>query len=318
MRDNDERAAAGGGNSGHLRKPDWLKLRVRCGENLSDVNNLLSRYALNTVCKEANCPNRMECYGKRTATFMVLGAVCTRNCAFCNVTPGDAQPVDEDEPRRVAEAAREMGLKYVVVTSVTRDDLPDGGAGHFARVITELKGAIPGVLVEVLIPDFQGDEEALRRVVEAGPDVLNHNIETVPRLYPAVRPQAVYERSLDLLRRAGGMAAERPSGAAAAAGKAGMRTKSGIMVGLGETGDEVRRVLRDLRDAGCGLLTVGQYLAPSRDHHPVVEYVHPDIFAEYRRYALSIGFRGVAAAPFVRSSSNAADMAECGDDQRTS
>jgi lipoic acid synthetase len=315
--------AAGGteppeGTPPPLRKPEWLKVRLRCGDDLADVHEILSRYSLNTVCTEANCPNRMECYSRRTATFMVLGAVCTRNCAFCNVTPGPPEQVDSDEPRRILEAVRELGLRYVVITSVTRDDLPDGGAGHFARVIETLKSGSPGTLVEVLIPDFKGNPEALRRVLEAGPDVLNHNVETVPRLYPAVRPQAEYLRSLEVIRRAKTFAGKAGPGAGkAAAGGPSMprarelKTKSGIMVGLGETPEEVRRVLRDLRTAGCDLLTIGQYLAPSKKHHPVIEYVHPDVFAEYRRYALETGFRGVAAAPFVRSSYNAADMAGC-------
>jgi lipoic acid synthetase len=290
-----------------LRKPEWLKVRLRCGEDLNDVHDLLSRYSLNTVCKEANCPNRMECYSKRTATFMVLGAVCTRNCAFCNVTPGAPEEVDDDEPRRILEAVRELGLRYVVVTSVTRDDLSDGGSGHFARVIGALKTGLPGVMVEVLIPDFKGDPDALRRILEAGPDVLNHNVETVPRLYSTVRPQAEYLRSLEVLRRAKDWAVAGKAGGPFGNGE--LKTKSGIMVGLGETRQEVRGVLRDLRAAGCDLITVGQYLAPSKNHHPVVEYVHPDIFGEYGQYALEIGFRGVASAPFVRSSYGAADMA---------
>ena len=310
-----------------LRKPDWLKLRVRCGANLSAVNEILERHALNTVCTEANCPNRMECYNKRTATFMILGAICTRNCAFCNVTPGRPENLDPDEPRRLALAAKEMGLRYVVVTSVTRDDLPDGGSGHFAAVIRELKARIPGVMVEVLIPDFQSDGEALRRVVQAEPDVLNHNLETVPRLYRDVRPRAVYHRSLKLLERAKAFSLPAPAGETrpspaiapsispaeredgSPSGTLGrLQTKSGIMVGLGETTEEVHEVLRDLRKADCDFLTIGQYLAPSKEHYPVAEYVDPAVFAGYRRYALSLGFRGVAAAPFVRSSYNAAEM----------
>ncbi len=313
MQDKTGSAAGAERATAPLRKPDWLKLRVRCGENLTDVNDLLSRYALNTVCKEAACPNRMECYNKRTATFMILGAVCTRNCAFCNVTPGHAEAVDDDEPRRVALAAKELGLRYVVVTSVTRDDLGDGGAGHFARVVEALKAEVHGIMVEVLIPDFRGDTEALRRVVAAGPDVLNHNVETVPRLYGEVRPQAVYRRSVKLLENTKEIAREIRAGGTA--DRPPLMTKSGIMVGLGETEEEVRGVLRDLRKAGCDLLTIGQYLAPSRDHYPVAGYVHPDVFAGYRSYALTLGFRGVAAAPFVRSSYNAAEMAGCAGDR---
>jgi lipoic acid synthetase len=283
------------------RKPEWLKIKIRGGENLSKVNGLLSSYALNTVCKEANCPNRMECYGSRTATFMILGALCSRNCAFCNVSHGPPQPPDDGEALRVARAAGELGLRYVVITSVTRDDLPDGGAGHFARVIRELKSALAGIMVEALIPDFQGNWDALKTVIEAGVDVLNHNVETVPRLYSAVRPQAVYARSVELLKRAGK--------SAGGFSPEGVRTKSGLMAGLGETPEEIREVIRDLKNAGCDFLTIGQYLAPSAAHYPVAEYVHPDLFEEYRRYALSLGFSGVAAGPLVRSSYRAAELA---------
>jgi lipoic acid synthetase len=274
------------------RKPEWLKIKVREGENLSTVDGLLLRYGLNTVCREANCPNRMECYENLTATFMILGAVCTRGCAFCNVRRGRGESVNAEEPARIVEAAKRLGLRYVVITSVTRDDLPDGGAAHFAAVTRELKAA--GILAELLVPDFQGDAAALRLVTDARPDVLNHNIETVPRLYPAVRPGAAYARSLELLSR----------------GKAaGIKTKSGIMAGMGETPEEVKSVLRDLQKAGCGFLTIGQYLAPSAAHYPVAEYIHPGVFEDYRRYALSIGFSGVAAGPFVRSSYKAAQLA---------
>jgi lipoic acid synthetase len=292
-------AKAAGGETGPGRKPDWLKIRVRGGENLREVNGILSRYALHTVCKEANCPNRMECYANRTATFMILGAVCTRRCSFCNVSHGPPEAVQPDEARRVAGAAEKLGLRYAVITSVTRDDLPDGGASHFARVIRGLKTAIPRILVEALIPDFQGNRDALKTVLDANPDVLNHNIETVPRLYAAVRPQAAYERSLEVLRRVKESAAK-------------IKTKSGLMVGLGETQEELKSVLLDLRRAGCGYLTIGQYLAPSALHYPVAEYIHPEQFAEYKRYALSIGFQNVASGPFVRSSYKAADMAETG------
>ncbi|MDR1625092.1 MAG: lipoyl synthase [Spirochaetia bacterium] len=278
------------------RKPEWLKIKIQGGENLARVNGLLSRYALNTVCKEANCPNRMECYGSRTATFMILGALCSRDCAFCNVAHGPPQPPDGGEALRVASAAKELGLGYAVITSVTRDDLPDGGAGHFARVIRELKNTLAGIVVEALVPDFQGSGEALETVLGAGVDVLNHNVETVPRLYPAVRPQALYPRSLGLLERAGKTAG-------------GVRTKSGLMVGLGETAEEIREVIRDLKNVGCDFLTIGQYLAPSASHYPVAEYIHPARFEEYRRYALSLGFSGVASGPFVRSSYRAAEMA---------
>ena len=278
----------------HRRKPDWLKIPVRGGRDLNRVKALLKRLHLNTVCVEANCPNRMECFASRTATFMVLGSVCTRNCRFCNVTPGSAEPVDPEEPVRLAEAARELGLRHVVVTSVTRDDLPDGGAGHFAAVIRELRSRLPEASVEVLIPDFQGDPEALARVIEAGPEVINHNVETVPRLYPKVRPQADYPRSLELLRRV------------AECGKP-IAVKTGLMLGLGETRDEVLELFDDLRESGCDFLTIGQYIAPSAGHYPVAEYVKPEVFDEYRREAESRGFRHVASAPFVRSSYKAAE-----------
>lgn len=302
-----------------LRKPGWLKVKLQSGAELSTVQSVLSRYALHTVCKEANCPNRMECYSRKTATFLILGPVCTRNCAFCNVTPGHPLPPDPDEPDRVLEAVRELGLRYVVITSVTRDDLPDGGASQFAHTIRLLKENIPQAQVEILIPDFRGDGEALRIVLEAGPDVLNHNVETVPRLYPEVRPQAVYSRSLELLRRAkeyaegsAGLTLSRtfPRNHPPSPGRGSLlRTKSGIMVGLGETEAEVVSVLKDLRSVGCDYLTIGQYLAPSRAHHPVVEYVTPRQFARYRDIALELGFSGVASGPFVRSSYHAAEMA---------
>jgi lipoic acid synthetase len=231
---------------------------------------------------------------------MILGSLCTRNCAFCNVRNGLPLPVDDEEASRVAEAALKLGLRYVVLTSVTRDDLADGGASHFARVIRELKERISGVAVEALVPDFLGDYAALRAVILAGPDVLNHNVETVPRLYPSVRPAAVYERSLGLLRAAKNSAGE--------AGLA-VKTKSGLMLGLGETPDELYAVFRDLAASGCDFLTLGQYLAPSPSHEPVREYVTPKRFEEYRRTALEFGFSGVAAGPFVRSSYRAAEMA---------
>ncbi|HOV39237.1 MAG TPA: lipoyl synthase [Spirochaetales bacterium] len=284
-------------NQGVLRKPDWLKVSVRGGAELSAVRSVLDRYGLNTVCKEANCPNRMECFSQKTATFLILGSVCTRNCTFCNVTPGCPEAVDPDEPNHILKAVQELGLRYVVITSVTRDDLPDGGAGHFARVIRLLKETLPQVQVEVLIPDFQGDPDALRTVLEAGLDVLNHNIETVPRLYSSVRPQAVYERSLQLLKRAKEYQGNPP-----------FRTKSGLMLGLGEEEEEVLTVLRDLRKVRCDSLTLGQYLAPSKNHHPVIEYISPERFAYYRDRARELGFSGVASGPFVRSSYHAAEL----------
>jgi lipoic acid synthetase len=272
-----------------MSKPDWLKIRVQSGGALSEVEGMLKRLSLHTVCEEAGCPNRMECFGRRTATFMILGDRCTRNCTFCNVGKGAPRPVDAEEPMHVGEGVKELGLKHVVVTSVTRDDLPDGGAGHFAAAIREIRSAAPGATIEALIPDFGGSLAALVKVLEVGPDVLNHNIETVPRLYPEVRPLAVYERSLELLRRAKEIRSE-------------MFTKSGMMLGLGETREEVEQSMRDLRDVNCDFLTIGQYLAPSKEHHPVVEYIHPDVFEEYRILGEEMGFKFVASAPLVRSS----------------
>ncbi len=286
------------------RKPEWLRQKVRMNPETREMIQLLRRFQLNSVCEEAKCPNRSECFERRTATFMILGANCTRNCTFCTVTKGKVSPVDPEEPQRVAEAVRELGLKHVVITSVTRDDLPDGGAEHFAQVIRAIRagsadanstktGEVPVIgevpIIEVLIPDFRGDGAALAKVIEAKPDIINHNIETVPRLYPEVRPRAVYERSLELISRVKAMA---PS----------IYTKSGLMVGLGEEPEEVLATLRDLRSAGCDLLTIGQYLAPSEKHHPVIEYITPEAFRSYEKEGLAMGFLMVSAGPLVRSS----------------
>jgi lipoic acid synthetase len=278
-------------------KPEWLRIRIRADERQHEVEEILNRLSLHTVCEEACCPNRMECFGKRTATFMILGRTCTRNCTFCNVEKGSPQEVDPDEPAHVAQAVLELQLKHTVITSVTRDDLPDGGATHFARVVEEIRKLDKKNIIEVLIPDFQGNRDSLLTVIKSKPDIINHNLETVPRLYSTVRPMAVYERSLQLISRISEL-------------DNGIYTKSGIMVGLGESGEEVEGVFRDLRSASCDILTVGQYLAPSRLHHPVVEYVHPDIFAEYGKRALKMGFRYVASAPLVRSSYQAEKVFE--------
>lgn len=288
-------ANRGYGVPGGGRKPPWIRIRVSYSPELDRTEELIRDLSLHTVCDEATCPNRSECFGKGTATFMILGDVCTRNCSFCDVAGGKVQPPDPHEPKRVAEAASRLGLNHVVITSVTRDDLPDGGAGHFARVIRELKDKSPDTDVEVLIPDFLGSEKALRTVLDAEPDVLNHNLETVPRLYPEVRPEADYRRSLDLLRRAKDTAPK-------------ALTKSGIMLGLGEREDEVTAVLEDLRAVGCDIITIGQYLAPSKGHHPVVKYVYPEVFDRMRDRALKMGFRAAASAPFVRSSYHAAEL----------
>jgi lipoic acid synthetase len=274
------------------RKPDWLKRRLPTGDAFNQVRALIEAGKLHTVCQEAKCPNIWECYSHRTATFLIMGERCTRNCRFCSVTPGVPEPLDPQEPVRVAEAAAAMELSYVVITSVTRDDLPDGGAGHFAATLRAVRRRIPGAEIEVLVPDFQGERSALETVLRARPDVFNHNIETVPRLYARVRPQADYHRSLELLRRAHEFDAAIP-------------TKSGLMLGLGERPEEVRQVLQDLRGAGCRILTLGQYLQPSPAHLPVEGYIPPEDFNRWRNTALGMGFSEVASAPFVRSSYHA-------------
>ena len=275
------------------RKPDWLKVPYNA-EAVEEMALLMRDLKLNTVCKEANCPNLGECFKKHTATFMILGAHCTRNCRFCNVTCAAPEPVDPQEPAHLAEAAKKLNLRHVVVTSVTRDDLPDGGAAHFARVIYALREAVPGATVEVLIPDFKMNTEALDTVIKARPDVLNHNVETVPSLYAAVRPQAVYARSLDVLRYCKDKAPD-------------MLTKTGFMVGLGETDDEIDALMDDILKTGCDILTIGQYLQPSPEHAKLVRYVTPDEFAAYREKALKKGFRYCVSTPLVRSSYRAAE-----------
>lgn len=270
-------------------KPEWLKVKAQDTQIKAEVEKLLAKLSLHTVCEEANCPNMMECFSRKTATFMILGRVCTRNCTFCNVTKGYTQPVNPEEPDHVAEAVKELALKHVVITSVTRDDLSDGGAGHFAKVIEEIKKKDGKVIVEVLIPDFTGSVEALHKVVTAKPHIINHNIETVPRLYPEVRPMAVFRRSLEVLENVKGM-------------DDSIYTKSGIMLGLGEEEEEVVSVFEELKKVGCNFLTIGQYLSPSKKHHPVIEYIHPDRFENYKNIALKIGFKYVASSPLVRSS----------------
>jgi lipoic acid synthetase len=274
------------------RKPEWIRVHLSKGKSMNYTKNLIEQFSLNTVCEEANCPNKIECYGKKTATFMILGSNCTRNCRFCNVTCGRPDEVDAGEPENVAKAIAELGLRHAVVTSVTRDDLKDGGAAHFAEVIRWSRKLSPQTSVEVLIPDFKGDIDALRTVSDAEPEVIAHNIETVPRLYKPVCPQSNYRVSLEVLRN---IKLLNPA----------TRSKSGIMVGLGETREDMIKVFRDLREVGCEILTIGQYLAPSQHHHPIVEYVHPDVFEEYRSIALEMGFSFVKSGPFVRSSYHA-------------
>ena len=279
-----------------IRKPSWLKKKLPRGGDYQRVRNLISKAGLNTVCQEANCPNMFECFSKDTSTFMILGSNCTRNCRFCNIGFAPALPLDQDEPMRVAKAALDLNLKYVVVTSVTRDDLEDGGAAHFANTIKAIKNTLPNnPKVEVLIPDFQGNIEALKIVVSANPDVVNHNIETIPSLYSTARPEANYQQSLDLFKNVKAI-------------KASMPVKSGIMLGLGERIEELEQTMEDLFKAGCDILTLGQYLQPTKAHLAVQKYYSPEEFKQLEKKARQIGFKKVAAGPFVRSSYNAQDL----------
>jgi lipoic acid synthetase len=299
--------AMGGGSVGPAtdgtvplrRHPEWIRARVPAGDNYQELKRLLRGLNLNTVCEEAHCPNIGECWEQRTATVMILGDTCTRACGFCAVKTGRPTWFDEDEPRRVAEAIAQLGLEHVVVTSVARDDLPDGGAHVFADTIRRLRDASPGMGVEVLIPDFNGQEAPLRQVMDARPDILNHNVETVERLQKPVRKRARYERSLGVLSNAKRMAED--------IGYA-VHTKSSLMVGLGEARAELSQTFRDLRAVDCDILTIGQYLRPSEAHLPLVRYYHPDEFAEMKAEALGLGFRHVESGPLVRSSYHARDQ----------
>jgi lipoic acid synthetase len=274
-------------------RPPWLKVRFFGGENYQDLKRIMRSLDLHTVCESARCPNQGECWEHRTATFMILGDICTRACGFCAVMSGrPIGPPDENEPERVAQAVEQMRLKYAVVTSVNRDDQPDGGAEIFARTIRAIEARVPDCRVEVLIPDFRGDRAALETVVAARPDVLNHNVETVPRLYRRVRPGAIYARSLELLHRAKQLAP-------------GLAVKTGMMLGLGETREEVLQAMGDLAAQGTAILTLGQYLQPTREHLPVVRFVHPQEFAEYKELGRAMGFRHVESGPLVRSSYHA-------------
>ncbi len=279
------------------RKPPWLKVKAPGGPNYAHVRHVMQDLKLHTVCEEAHCPNVGECWEHRAATFMILGDVCTRNCAYCAIAHGTPRTLDTDEPRRLAEAVAAMGLKYIVVTSVDRDDLPNGGAEQFADVVKETRLRLPDAAVELLIPDFKGNEAALRIVVEARPDILNHNLETVRRLYRLARPGGRYDRALELLARAKAMDASLP-------------TKSGLMVGLGEEWDELLTAMRDLRSVNVDLLTIGQYLRPSAAHLPVARFYTPDEFAELKRVGLQMGYRHVESGPLVRSSYHAWEQAE--------
>jgi lipoic acid synthetase len=278
-------------------KPDWLKVRAPGSENYLRLKGIMRDLKLNTVCEDAHCPNIGECWHHGTATFMILGDVCTRACAYCAVKHGKPATLDLDEPVRVAEAVQAMRLRYAVVTSVDRDDLADGGASIFAGTIREIKARVPDSRVEVLIPDFKGEEAPLRAVLAARPDILNHNTETVPRLYRMARSGGKYSRCLELLERATRIAPAIP-------------TKTGLMVGLGEDQDELVQVFKDLRKVGVAILTIGQYLRPSADHAPMTRYYHPDEFAELKRIALGLGFVHVEAGPLVRSSYHAHEQAD--------
>lgn len=276
-----------------MRLPGWINADPLKGGR--DVKKLLRQHSLSTVCEEARCPNLGKCFSKKTATFLILGDHCTRQCRFCAVTSASPEFPDPDEPSRVALAAKSLGLKYVVVTSVSRDDLPDGGASHFVKTILSIREVIEGVNVEVLVPDFQGQQGAVAAVVEAQPDVFNHNVETVPRLYSTIRPQADFRRSLNVL-------------AMAKAMDNSTLTKSGIMVGLGERYEEVLKVMEELLNVKCDILTIGQYLRPGRKNIEVAEYIQPEIFEKYRTKGLQMGFKSVAASALVRSSMNAEEL----------
>lgn len=280
------------------KKPEWLKVSYN-KETVEEVSGLMAKLKLNTVCKEANCPNLGECYKKRTATFMILGNICTRHCRFCNVGSGVVEAVDPKEPQHLAEAVKELDLKHVVITSVTRDDLADGGAGHFADTIKAVRKLNPGVTIEVLIPDLQGVEKHLDIVIAAKPDVINHNVETVRELYPEVRPEADYDRSMQVIQYVKTKAPQ-------------IKTKTGIMVGLGETEEQIYQVMDDSLKAGCDIFTIGQYLQPSSKHIAVKAYVTPEKFEKYKKIGEAKGFHYIASSPLVRSSYRAEEALEGG------
>ncbi len=274
----------------HLRKPEWLKVNFGASERYSDTKKIVDTHRLHTICSSGRCPNIGECWSRGTATFMIGGNICTRSCRFCNTASGRPLPLDADEPRHVAESVRLMGLWHAVITSVDRDDLPDLGAAHWAETIRQIKAVNPTVTMEVLIPDFMGRRELIRQVIDAAPNIISHNMETVRRITPAVRSVACYDRSLQVLEQVA---------------QSGIRAKTGIMVGLGETPAEVLETMDDLLAVGCSILTIGQYLQPSRRHYPVQEYVTPEQFAEYRRIGMEKGFAQVESGPLVRSSYHA-------------
>lgn len=278
-----------------LRKPEWIKVKMQGGTKSNKVNSLIADLSLNTVCNEANCPNMMECFERGTATFMILGRNCTRNCTFCNVTREMPDDLILDEPENVAKAVEKLKLKHAVITSVTRDDLVDQGANQFARVVEEIRKSTPNVSIELLIPDMQGKTELIDIILDSEPNILNHNVETVPELYDEVRPMAIFERSIEVLEY---VKQKKPN----------MKTKSGVMLGLGETKEQLLEVLKRLREVDCDMLTLGQYLQPTTSHIEVKEYITPEQFDEYKEIALSMGFKRVASAPLVRSSYYAEDL----------
>lgn len=280
----------GGEGASRHRLPPWFKVRLRQGPDYRDIRQVVDRLGLHTICEEARCPNVWECWNSRTATFLILGDICTRRCHYCAVTTGKPLAVDREEPLRVAQAVLAMNLKHAVITSVNRDELDDGGASLFAETIRQIRLVNPACTVEVLIPDFEGNQIALQTVADARPDILNHNIETVERLFPSIRPQGKYRRSIELLGRAKSM---------------GLTTKSGVIAGMGETADEIRQVMRDLRSVDCDILTIGQYLQPTKTHLPVERFYHPDEFAALKDEGCSLGFRHVESGPLVRSSYHA-------------
>ncbi len=276
------------------KRPDWLKVRLPIGENYSDVKNLMRRQKLNTVCEEAKCPNISECWNHRTATFMILGDTCTRSCGFCNIKVGIPNELDVEEPKRVVQSVVELNLRHVVITSVNRDELKDGGSTIFKECVRLIREQKPDCTVEILIPDFKGEEESFKIIMQNPPDILNHNMETVPRLYHAVRPQAKYERSLELIKWFKSK---------------GLKTKSGIMVGIGEKTEEVLELMKDLVAHGCDILTIGQYLQPTKMHLPVDRFVTPEEFKMYKEEGLKMGFKIVESSPLVRSSYHADEHA---------
>ncbi|MFW5499482.1 MULTISPECIES: lipoyl synthase [unclassified Maridesulfovibrio] len=277
----------------YLRIPPWLRVKLPTGRTFNDTSKMLDDLNLNTVCQSAKCPNCWECFSRKVATFLIMGNNCTRNCAFCNICPGLIEPLDADEPRRVAEAVTRLGLKYAVITSVTRDDLDDGGAAHFAETIERIRAEHAECKIEVLIPDFKGNLDALKTVIAAKPDVINHNVETPPELYPEIRPQADYKQSLELIERVKQLS--------------DIHAKSGLMVGLGETDEQVYQVIDDLAAINCDIITIGQYMRPSKAHPAVKRYVEPAVFDKYAEYGKKLNVPHMFCAPLVRSSFNAAE-----------